>query len=356
MLQRLHRIGVLGALIFALLGIAPGRGAEVFERGGLTLGLGLDVGAGYFHTRNTNFGLGRIDLETGEISGNAQWFEAFIEPRLEAEYQADAGTLYGAVSAIGASTRGDGDAGGFTSGNEEDADLEYLYAGWRSGRLLADTFGEDVLDLSFGAQDFQIGDGFLIWDGDFDTGGDGAYWLQPRSAFDLAGLARINTMPIGGQVFYLKGDDDQGHAELVGANAEHTSGFGTVAGTYFWIFDADAGFDAEIPREGMQVISLRASELHWPDFEDLALHAEFAKQFGNGQDADFDAQAFYVEPAYTFSWLPWSPTLAYRFAYFSGDSEPADGDREDFDPLFYGLSRGWGVQPGGIGKTVWFTL
>jgi hypothetical protein len=124
MLQRLHNAAALGALIFflqhAALGIAPVQGAEVFERDGLTLGLGLEVGAGYFDTRNTNFGLGRIDLQTGEISGDAQWLEGYVEPSIEAAYEADdAATFYGAASAIGALTRWDGDAGGFTSGDEE---------------------------------------------------------------------------------------------------------------------------------------------------------------------------------------------------------------------------------------------
>ena len=61
-------------------------------------------------------------------------------------------------------------------------DLEHLYAGWRSGDLLADSLGEDALDLSLGRQEFQVGDGFLIWDGNFDNAGDGAYWLGPRTA------------------------------------------------------------------------------------------------------------------------------------------------------------------------------
>ena len=346
MLERLRDAASLGAVMLALqyAGSAPARAIELVERNGLTVGLALELGAGYFHTANTSFGVGRIDLDSGETTGDAQWVEGYIEPRLELAYETDhAGTLYGAVSAISAITRGDGDAGGFTTGDEEDTDLEYLYAGWRSGTLFADALGEDALDLSVGAQDFQIGDGFLIWDGDFDTGRDAAYWLQPRSAFDRAGLVRLNTEPVGGQIFYLRGDDDQGHAELAGANAEYLSDFGTLGATYFQIFDVDAVFDAEVPREGMQVISLRAGELHWPGFEDLALNAELAKQFGDGEDAEFDAEAFYIEPAYTFSWLPWSPTLAYRFAYFSGDPDPADEDRKDFDPLFYGLSRGWGT-------------
>ena len=112
---------------------------------------------------------------------------------------------------------------------------------------------------------------------------------------------------------------------------------------YFQITDVDGRFDAETPREGMQVATVRLNDVRVPGFQDAGLYAEYAKQFGDGDDVDFDAQAFYVEPFYDFSWLPWSPRLAYRFAYFSGDPDPDDEDREDFDPLFYDYSRSWGT-------------
>jgi len=99
----------------------------------------------------------------------------------------------------------------------------------------------------------------------------------------------------------------------------------------FQIVDVDARFEAGTPRDGMQLATLRLNDLRMPGHEDLGLHAQYAYQFGDGQNVDFDAQAFYVEPFYEFSTLPWTPTLAYRFAWFSGDADPDDGERRDFD-------------------------
>jgi hypothetical protein len=41
--------------------------------------------------------------------------------------------------------------------------------------------------------------------------------------------------------------------------------------------------------------------------------------------------------------LPWTPSIAYRFAYFTGDPDPGDDRRQDFDPLFYEGDRAWGT-------------
>ena len=337
------------AVTLALSGARAAGAIELLERDGLTLSLEIETGVAGLLTPNTNFGFGRIDLRSGEVSGDAQWGEGYIEPSLSLEHGSAAGTLYGSVSGVGSLTVGDGDAGGFTDGGDKEVGLESLYGGWRSGALLAESLGEDALDLSAGRQDFQVGDGFLIWDGNFDTEGDGAYWLGPRTAFEFAGLARVDTSPLGGQLFFVRSDGDQGHTELAGVNLDFGLGDlglgdeSVLGGMYFQITDADAGFDAEIPRDGMQVATVRINDLRIPGFQDAGLYAEYAKQFGDGDDVDFDAHAFYVEPFYDFSWLPWSPRLAYRFAYFSGDPDPDDDEREDFDPLFYDYSRGWGT-------------
>jgi hypothetical protein len=316
---------------------------ELIEGDGFRLDLGIEAGAGYFLSENTNFGIGRVDARSGENTGDAQWGEGYVEPSLSFEMQTDAaGGLYGATSAIGALTVGDGDAGGFTR-DDSDLDLELLYAGWRSGTLLADSLGEDALDLSAGRQEFHVGDGFLIWDGDFDSAGDAVYWLGPRTAFDFAGVARLGTGALGAQAFYLRGDRDQGHTEPVGVNLDYDAGFGTLGAMYLQVVHTDPEFDAETPRDGMQLATVRLNDGRMPGFEDIGLNAQYVREFGDGDAVEFDADAFYVEPSYTFSWLPWSPVLAYRFAYFSGDAEPGDDTREDFDPLFYDYSRGWGT-------------
>ena len=334
------RMGAL-AVTLVLAGARAAGAMELLERNGLTLNLDIEAGVGGLLTKNTNFGLGRIDLPNGDISGDAQWGEGYVKPGLSLEYGSAAGAFYGGASGVGSLTVGDGDAGGFTDGGDKKLSLESLYGGWRSGTLLAESLGEDALDLSAGRQDFQVGDGFLIWDGNFDNNGDGAYWLGPRSAFEFAGLARVNTTPLGGQLFFLSADHDQGDTELIGANLDYALsdlGLGdesVLGGMYFQITDVDERFNDETPREGMQLATIRLNDVRVPGFQDAGLYAEYAKQFGDGDDVDFDAQAFYVEPFYDFSWLPWSPRLAYRFAYFSGDPDPDDEDRKDFDPLFY---------------------
>ena len=342
------RMGAL-AVTLVLAGARAAGAMELLERNGLTLSLEIEAGVGGLLTENTNFGLGRIDLPNGDISGDAQWGEGYVKPGLSLEYGSAAGAFYGGASGVGSLTVGDGDAGGFTDGGDKKLSVESLYGGWRSGTLLAESLGEDALDLSAGRQDFQVGDGFLIWDGNLDNKGDGAYWLGPRSAFELAGLARVNTTPLGGQLFFLSADHDQGDTELIGANLDYALsdlGLGdesVLGGMYFQITGVDGRFDAETPREGMQLATIRLNDVRVPGFQDAGLYAQYAKEFGDGDDVDFDAQAFYVEPFYDFSWLPWSPRLAYRFAYFSGDPDPDDGDREDFDPLFYDVSRSWGT-------------
>lgn len=340
---------LLVAAMLAMGGIPSGQAVELMQRDGLTLEAGIEAGAGYFHTENTNFGAGRFDLRSGEVTGDAQWAEGYVEPSLGATFESEgAGTFYGLASAVGSLTRGDGDAGGFTD-HDGSIGIEQLHAGWRSGSLLADSLGEDALDLSAGRQDVHIGDGFLIQDGNFDTEGEGGYWLGARTAFSFAGLARVNTSPLGGQLFFLRADADQGHSEASGVNLDFglsEVGLGEEAvfgAMYLQITDVDPSFEAGTPRDGMQVATVRLNDLRVPGFEDAGLYAQYARQFGDGQNVDFDAQAFYVEPFYDFSWLPWTPRLAYRFAWFSGDPDPTDNDRQDFDPLFYDYSRGWGT-------------
>ena len=344
-----RRLGAFAVALTVVAGRAAGA-IDVLERDGLRLSFEFEAGIGGLLTENTNFGLGRIDLQSGEVSGDAQWGEGYLKPSLSLDYDTPgAGVLYGGVAGVGSLTVGDGDAGGFTDGGDKKLSLEALYGGWRSGALWAESLGEDALDLSAGRQDFQVGDGFLIWDGNFDNRGDGAYWLGPRTAFEFAGLARVNTSPLGGQTFFLRADGDQGHTELGGVNVDFGLGDfglgddGVIGAMYLQITDADARFEAEMPRDGMQLATLRLNDVRVPGFADAGIFAQYARQFGDGDDVDFDAQAFYVEPFYNFSWLPWAPTLAYRFAYFSGDPDPDDDEREDFDPLFYDYSRGWGT-------------
>ncbi|GAB4273777.1 MAG: alginate export family protein [Deferrisomatales bacterium] len=333
--------GVLGVAALVAAGAATPAAAAVgtWQKGGLALGLNLQLAAGYFNTDNTNFGAG-VDGAGEPGNTDVNWSEGYVKPGVDLSYTTPAaGTFYGAWTLVGSGTRQDGDALGTTGGHPEHFDQEHLFAGWRSGDLFPG-LGTDALDVSFGQRELQVGDGFLIWDGTFDFDDRGAYWLAPHLAFKRAGLVRLQTQPVGGELFYLKSDHSQGHTELVGANVEYRSeALGTAGAMYLNVLDSD--FDT---RDGMQVLDLRAQGTPLAPWgvKDLFLSFEYVYERNRDSAADLDATAWYLEGGYTLSALPWSPSLSYRYSRFSG-SEPGSADVEDFDPLFYGFSRGWGT-------------
>lgn len=341
----------LGVIAFAATLIGPMTAAQAvaqaveFKLGDLNIGLGGRAGLGYVLTGNTNFGAGAdvgFDGSIDDDDRDVDYAEGFLQPRIDLGYETgNYGTFYGAASVIGATTRSNGDPGGFTFSNPEDIDLGHLYAGWKSGSLLSG-LGTDAIDLSFGRQDFHIGDGFLIWDGNFDTAGDATYWLAPRTAFDNTGLIRLNTGPIHADAFYLKGDQDQEHSELVGGNFEYAlEGVGTLGATYFNIVDSE---DKLLLRKGLKVASLRAQEISIPGIPALSLRGEYVRQWGEEGGIETDAYGWYAEAAYSLAdVLPWSPTLSYRYSAFSGDGNPDDSNNKSFDALFFGAGRGWGT-------------
>ncbi len=312
----------------------------------LSVDASIEVGAGYFDTRNTNFGSGRVDFRDGDNTGDAQWSEGYIEPALTGSYLLkESGRLYGSISVVGAFTGGDGDASGLTDGGDSDVDVESLiaFAGWSSGEAFSDSWGEDALDLSYGRQEFQVGDGFLIYDGNLDALNDGAFWLAPRSSFESAGLVRINTRPVRGELFHLKSAPTQDDTELVGVNVEYIrEGLGTFGAMYFHVLDSGAP-TFWYPRDGVDVLSLRANKISFSGLKNLALWGEYVMETGDGKYGDKDATGWYVEVQYSLPEVAWAPRFSYRYASFSGDEDPDDNESKDFDPFFYGFSRGWGT-------------
>jgi hypothetical protein len=124
-------------------------------------------------------------------------------------------------------------------------------------------------------------------------------------------------------------------------NADYVKeGLGTFGVSYFHIFDSTPSFYGA--RDGMDVLSLRVNELTLPALPNLSLWGEYVSETGSSDDGKIDADGWYTEAQYQFSdWL-WSPSLSYRYASFSG-GDIDDTKRRDFDPLFYGFSRGWGT-------------
>ena len=324
------------ALMVAL--ATPVHSAVVSESEERTIELNLEAMAGYFSAS-----------EDYLAEGGKDWQEAYGKGTVAIEQSlANASTIYGGLGVIALGTFGDGDAAGFTTGDESDADIENAYVGWRSAG--------STLDLSVGRQGFQLGDGFLIA-GDVISLGEGldplgvdvdrggAYYLAGRKSFSNTAIVNYDPEgPLRGDLFWLQSDNPyQQDTELGGINLELVDDArGTLGLSYLNVLDVDRGADLALwdQRDGMEVFSIRGQGNL--GIENLSLSFEYADQSGGDTAVENDAQAWYIETGWTFSDVPWTPGVNLRYAEFSGDDADTS-DNEAYDPLFFGFTRGFGT-------------
>ncbi|GAB2786970.1 hypothetical protein GCM10027040_11310 [Halomonas shantousis] len=311
------------------------RAAELFDDGTTHVDVNVEGILGAFHSQK-----GYAQSETAEADSR-DWQEGFVKYGLGATHMLGDGgsSLYANVAWVSSGTFGEGDAAGFTTGDERRTHLENLYAGWKSGELFP-MLGQDGVDLSVGRQRIQVGDGFLIsgdslnfgeglLDGDLNRGG--AYYLAARQSFENTAVLRL-----GGDrgwrsdLMWLKsGNPAQAEPELAVATLENVSDAGTFGATYIDVLDVDDDHAFLYPgREDTRVYSLRAQGN--AGVEKLFLAGQYAWQ-ENGSDNH--ENAWYLEAGWTFAELPGSPVVSYRFSRFS----------EQYDALFYGNGRALGT-------------
>lgn len=322
---------------------APAAAYNLHSDNGTELNLDIEAVFGVFTSEENYNTVGKSD------GGGSDWQEGYIKYGLSGShaYGESGAAIYGGLNLVSSATWGDGDAAGFTTGDESDTDLEDAYLGWRSGNLIP-ALGENGLDISFGRQAFTIGDGFLI-NGDALNAGDstleglvnldlnrgGAYWLAARKAFDRTAIVRLGgSEGVRGDLFWLESDNKfQSEMELAGVNAEYVMPEGTFGLTYIEglnVNDTYAQALAHTHRDGQETLSLRYQGN--AGVENLFLSGEFVTQ-DQGDNTAEDADAWYVEAGWTFADMPWSPSVNYRYASFD----------EGFDPLFFGFNRGYGT-------------
>jgi hypothetical protein len=327
----------LAALLLTAAAVSAVAVEDVYVSNGFHVDLGAEFGAGAFASPDSNFGLGRIDLVSGVNTGDAEWLEGYFKPSLVLRYEADTGTTLSAhVSGVLAATGGDGDVGGFTSGGT-DIDLDQAYAELSTKLMGGKEGGGWDVTVSGGRQKVEIGDGFLISDGNLDIGKDRTYWLAPRQSFDLAATVKLQGEALGTTGFIVKSDKDTARTEMFGSDTTYSGDWGSLGLLTAYIFDGDG----TIQRKGMDVVSIRAKDIKAPGIDNLTFSGEAAYEFGGNGGTNYDAYGFYGNVSYEFADLAWAPTLTYRYARFSGDSNPGNGSVRSFDPLFYGYSD-WG--------------
>ena len=319
----------------------------------------------------------------------------------------DFGHTYALVSVVGALTRANGDATSSlvpqgarstTSDAPQYAALEDAVIGWHSGNPFADSLGEDAIELSGGRQAFVLGDSFLIGAGVVNGFGRAAFYLQPRASFDRAAILKLDFSPVRAKLFHLENRVDQDLMQ--GFDQPKTKFFGLDLALYeaseeepglktpgekqaptaaqavqtmrvkkevpdMWaagfdflhVYNADStpgtfSFPPGEPsptlsifgnRSGMNVYSGYLAGSFFKFDPDIRFHSQFTLERNDAVDRQVKAAAWYVEPGYKFSTLPWTPQLNLRYAHFSGDPNPQDRLKQTYDPLFTtGGDRGFG--------------
>jgi len=293
----------------------------------------LDAAWGNFGFQNSLF----TDPKEGVPQNlSDQWFEGFVKPALSGSFKGTKGELYGKLSAVGERTYGAApplvgvDVGSFQA--------EDLYVGWRSGKTL-ERLGEDALDFSVGRAPFQLGHGFLLYDGASEGGSRGGYWSNARKAFQFAAIGRLKTGKSKLEGFYLDRDElpenDTG-SRLWGANYEFSFTEDSSVGVTYLKTMAHA--DLRPDRDGMNVFDFRGYIAPVPAHKDLTVEAEYAHE-SNGDL--IDSNGWYLQGAYQLSKVAWKPKVSYRYAFFEGD-DVTTKKNEAFDPLFLGFND-WGA-------------
>ncbi|MDA0824546.1 MAG: hypothetical protein O3C28_19305, partial [Proteobacteria bacterium] len=170
-------------------------------------------------------------------------------------------------------------------------------------------------------------------DGNFDTGAkQGNFWLGPFDSWRNAAVVAYNGEALRGDAFWLRSDSDFGGSRLYGVNVENAD---TSLGRYGVMF-IDVYDGNTLQYDGVKSWNLRALDVPVPYLSSMKVHAEVVWQSGSDDDgngADVDGLAWYVDIAFTVPNVTWPTILTYRYARFSGD-DLASGDSENYRPLF----------------------
>lgn len=297
------------------------------------LSLDLEGGFGTFHSQENYSPAGT------RVEGSSSWQEAYLKYGFSGSQQVSSSgdRIYGGLNWLSSGTFGDGDASGFSDGSERTTKIEDAFLGWKSGGIFP-SLGQDGVDFSFGRQKITIGDGFLISSDGLNIGrgvaGDrlnrgGTYYLASRKAFDQTAVLRLGGAEgVRSDLIWMKSDNRaQGKAEMVAGTLENVTEKGTLGLTYVDVVDTDPEWDL-IGRDGTKNVSVRGQGN--AGIKDLSLSGEYVWQDRpSGRE-----NAWYAEAGWTFSDLPLSPNLFYRYSRFSNG----------YDPMFYGNDvRGLGA-------------
>lgn len=207
------------------------------------------------------------------------------------------------------------------------------------------------LAFTVGRQNFEFGDGFLVWDGAADQA---TIWtaevrsmagakLQYRQSGVTATLFAARTVRD-----YFNLDTTLrphfGKSRLRGAHIRINNDYWGL-----WELGLFSRDDDSLAGNDTLALSLRGV-VQMPNTPNLEFAGELVRQTGDTRilagipattTQDRNAWGGHLDATYTFNDRRFKPHLLYREVYFSGD-DPTTADYEGYDPMFFGW-KDWGT-------------
>ncbi len=279
-----------------------------------------------------------------------------LEPQIDLTYDLDAGgTIYSRISYVSAAS--------WTFGNDpapygyvEDGDHKFINEWANLG------YRNDWVDVSFGAQDFVVGDALLIGDGSLDCGNtfcgrdSGEFFIGAHKAFRESAIVRVNQVPgvedVRADIFWLEGGSDiyKGlNTQVWGVNLEYTvpeAGLGFLTGGKLGLMYIAVTASDSPTRQGRRYYDFRLEGLKFSALPNTTFYGEVILDAGDSPDGTVsysDAYSYYAEVEHNIQGLPWSPQVGYRYFRASGDDPNTPDSNEAHDALFYTFLRSWGT-------------
>lgn len=283
-----------------------------------------------------------VGAGTGRV---ANWGEASIEYGIGGVTRLGQSDLflYGAITGISPLSYG---RDIFRNDTRVTHNIEKAYV----GLLYAPVGGDLRINTSIGRQNFTLNDGFLIAQygsqSQNNAGPRPGIYIAPRTTHDASALLTIRKGDWTSTSFFLDPNEYEpleSRTQVVGTNIRYkvTPKFYFDA-TYINVLRSNTAYGIlggpSLRREGL---STAAGHLRWADdavAPGVWFEGELAYQWH--RDFPMSAQAGYATVGYIARDLPWTPSLSYRFAHFSGDN-PGTSRYERFDPLLGGGLNEW---------------
>lgn len=315
----------------------------LYDANGTFLKLKLESLAMYYGNKDAWYGrpdlmLAGNPLVKGEPAGSGyhDWIEGFVHTGLYGITPlSDSIYVYGGISAIVSGSTGQEL---FTDETRSYLGMEDAYVGIVGGTT-TEKGDRLVVNASAGRQRFSIGEGFLIVNSAANGGGRAALQSNPRWASDMLAIGQVKYNNTKLEAFYFDPDElpvVDSSTEILGANLETRIGNQLDLGaTFLYVPESSFGYfttTGSFSRKGLSVFDAR---LRWQPSAASGPFIAAEGAYQRNENFDMAAYGFFGEVGYSFADVPWTPTISYRYAQFSGD-DPDTSRFERWDPLYSG--------------------